>query len=220
MTHDPGIVTAADYADAMMTARRAKNIILLLLLLVLLAQIAIFFIVKYTNVLVTAPALSTATTQPAFMSPATMNFLTNACMFLALVLSIVLGFILLLIVNIMLIGRLIGVARVTSAYIWSLILLFLLFPWQFFLDNVGLTMQQIAWKIPGVLWTWSELARDAKFSNDPFFPNAFIHWARFVGMPLVALIIVLAIRIKSTRGIRQALGEDAMVPVVHNETGI
>src|SRR5687767_10687633 len=43
------IATAADYADAMMIARRAKNWLFLLLLLFLLAQLAIFFVARYTN---------------------------------------------------------------------------------------------------------------------------------------------------------------------------
>jgi hypothetical protein len=206
MTPDPAIATAADYADAMITARRAKNIILLLLLLMLLGEVAIFFVVRYTNVL--NPVLTVSTTQPVRDWTPILNFLTNTGMFLSLVLSILLGFVLLLIVNIMLVGRLIGVARVTGAYIWSIVLLLLLFPWQFFLNNVGLTIERISWKFPGVLWTWSELAAGAKFPNDPIFPDAFVHWARFVAMPLVAVLIVLAIRVKSNRGIRQALGED------------
>ena len=38
------IATAADYADAMMSARRAKNALFLLIVLSLVAQIAIFFL--------------------------------------------------------------------------------------------------------------------------------------------------------------------------------
>jgi len=45
------IATAADYADAMITARRAKNWLLTLLLLILLAQLAIFFVARYTDAL-------------------------------------------------------------------------------------------------------------------------------------------------------------------------
>jgi hypothetical protein len=205
MTPDPAIATAADYADAMITARRAKNVILLLLLLMLLAQVAIFFVVRYTNVL--NPVLTISTTQPVRDYAPALNFVTNGCLFLALILGILLGFVLLLIVNIMLVGRLIGVARVTGAYIWSLVLLLLLFPWQFFLNNTGLTVDRLTWKWPGVLWTWSELASRAKFPTDEI-NMAIVSWARFVAMPLVAVLIVLAIRVKSNRGIRQALGED------------
>src|SRR5690606_19841232 len=41
------IATAADYADAMITARRAKNWLFGILLLILLAQLAIFFTVAF-----------------------------------------------------------------------------------------------------------------------------------------------------------------------------
>ena len=38
------IATAADYADAIMTARRAKNTLFLILLLILIAQMTLFFL--------------------------------------------------------------------------------------------------------------------------------------------------------------------------------
>ena len=44
------IAVAADYADAMMTARKAKNVLFLLLLLVLLTQLALFFLLKFNVV--------------------------------------------------------------------------------------------------------------------------------------------------------------------------
>src|SRR5215212_7944694 len=40
------LAVAADYADAMMTARRAKNWLFILLLLVLLSQITVFFLAR------------------------------------------------------------------------------------------------------------------------------------------------------------------------------
>src|SRR5882672_4422300 len=42
------IATAADYADAMMIARRAKNLLFFLLLLMLLLQLTIFFVARLT----------------------------------------------------------------------------------------------------------------------------------------------------------------------------
>ena len=214
MTPDSAIATAADYADAMITARRAKNILLLVLLLLLLAQLGIFFGVRYTKALDTIA--TTPTTLPSTNWPDMLNFLSNVCMFLAIICSIVVSLVLLLIVNIMLVGRLIGVARVTSAYIWSLLLLVLIFPWQYVLSNVGLTMDRVAWKIPGVLYTFSELSQYAKFPGD-FSQPSILKWVRFVVMPLFAAVIVLAIRVKSNRGIRQALGEDDSMRA---ETGV
>src|SRR5438045_2696468 len=81
------IAVAADYADAMMTARRAKNWLFILLLLVLLTQLVLFFLLRFhvirlgeasvtvpTGVDVSSqPAASTQpsdTTQPAVLATA------------------------------------------------------------------------------------------------------------------------------------------------------
>src|SRR4051794_19939001 len=70
------ISTAADYADAMMIARRAKNWLFLILLLFLLAQLAIFFVARYSNyVIPSAPTAqpSLAETDPSVTArPATL----------------------------------------------------------------------------------------------------------------------------------------------------
>jgi hypothetical protein len=119
---------------------------------------------------------------------------------------------LLLIANIMLVGRLIGVGRVISAYCWCLVLVLVLFPWQAFLDNSGLTRTEAPFKLPGVLYTWDELvnpthpAESGRFSGD--FNTVALKWFRFAGAPIAAAILVLVIQVKSNRGMRQALGED------------
>ena len=88
-----------------------------------------------------------------------------------IILIIVLAIVILLIAKIMLVGRLIGVAQVTSAFIWCVFLVVLLFPWQAFLQNTDFTGD---FKIPGVLYTWNELThptlggltdRDAVFTG-------------------------------------------------------
>jgi hypothetical protein len=95
--------------------------------------------------------------------------------------------ILLLVVNIMLVGRLIGVARLTSAYVWCLVLVVLLFPWQAFLSNADLTDPNF--KIPGVLYTWDELRTTAHFSSE-MSVGSILKWARFVGFPGLALVLL------------------------------
>lgn len=227
------IATAADYADAMMTARKAKNLMFLLLLLVLLTQLSIFFVAAYTDVIV--PHEVAADADPMTVEPATvpstapaeaeadididadearvtvsasndkiqqaLRLLTGLCVFLGVMLPIVLTFVLLLIVGIMLVGRLIGVSRLTSAYIWTIVLLVLLFPWQAFLD-------QTMWRFPGSLYTWQELVASGQFMHsDVPFTQVVVGWARFVAFPVIALLILLAIQVKSNRGMRQALGE-------------
>ena len=66
---------------------------------------------------------------------------------------------------------------------------------------VGLTL----FKIPGALYTWDELT--ARVKEQPRRDAAVLFWARFVAFPVLALIILLSIQIKSRRGLQQALGE-------------
>jgi hypothetical protein len=113
--------------------------------------------------------------------------------------------VLLLITNIMLIGRLIGVTRVTSALLWCLLLVLLMFPWQVFF---GASTSPSDFRIPGVLYTWHDLRSQAKFDASGDMKMAIVKWARFFVMPLVATIILLMIQVKSNRGLRQALGEE------------
>lgn len=205
MMPDSSLATAADYADAMITARRAKRLIVLLLLLPLLVQLAMFFLIRYGVVIVAGDA---STTQPADTSLINkLHYFFSLSMFAGLALSLVLSLVLLLIVNIMLVGRLIGIKSVINAYFWSLVAIVLLFPWQAFLGNLG---QEATFRLGGVLCTWSELvnaSQGATFASEPL-NFAILKWARFVGFPLLAVIILLVIEIKSNRGMRQALGEE------------
>ena len=202
------IATAADYADAMMVARRAKHWIFTILLLVLLVQLTLFGLARFTNLIITdtVEATTVASTQPTVASWADkLHYLSGLSTFLGTILPALLAAVLLLIVNIMLIGRLIGVARVTSAFVWSLLLVLLLFPWQAFLNNATFTSADF--KIPGVLYTWDELVLHARF-RPARWEEALLKWARFVVFPVVTLILLLAIQVKSNRGLRQALGEE------------
>lgn len=215
---DSAIATAADYADALITARRAKNVLVLLLMLMILAQLAIFFTARYTDL---ATPTAVAATQPTtlvtdngavIVKPVNdwfekLQYVVGLSDFLGVTFSLVLSFVVLLLVQIMLVGRLIGVSRVTSAYIWTLVLIVLLFPWQAFLNNVAFDRPEF--KIPGVLYTWDELRLSAKLGLDHAaeLPRMILLWARFVAFPVLTVLILLAVQIKSNRGLRQALGE-------------
>jgi hypothetical protein len=231
------VATAADYADAMMIARRAKNWLFLLLLIFLLAQIAIFFVARKTNLVFPAaptpqPSLSqtdlTVATRPVTIATTqkatsvsveratlinqTFMYVTALIDFLGVVLVILLAVTLLLIVNIMLVGRLIGLAQVTSAWIWCVLLAALLFPWQSFLQDPNFKAD---FKLPGVLYTWTELAHPthgARFGltdagANVELPEKILKWARFVGFPVLSVVMLLMIQAKSSRGLRASLGE-------------
>jgi hypothetical protein len=87
------------------------------------------------------------------------------------------------------------------------VLLVLLFPWQAFLSNA--TFSDPNFKIPGILYTWDELRLLAKFGmGTPIdIRESILRWSRFVVLPVIAIMIVLSIQIKSNRGLRQAFGE-------------
>jgi hypothetical protein len=245
-TSTASLAVAADYADAMMTARRAKNWLFILVLLVLLSQIAVFFLVKFKVLKltdeVTAPRLVSSTTAPATAAtddtpatapaeaatPAAKSYLVADILryvipvqnFLGLTLMLTLAVVLLLIALIMLVGRLIGVSHVTGAFIWSVLLLVFLFPWQSFLltgprdatPGAPVVSYDPAFKIPGVLYTWPELVHDHDFETGG--AAGVLKWARFAGMPIVALLLLLTVQAKSSRGLKFALGEsDVQVEV-------
>jgi hypothetical protein len=232
MTHS--VATAADYAEAMFTARAARNWLVGLLALMLVAQLGLFFAAKYSGLFgprgavvassseptpSTRPApIGEATTQPVKAEPnstlrvglSKLHYLVGAISFFGMIFSIVLTIVLLLILFIMLVGRLIGVSHVTSAFVWCLILALLLFPWQAFLNNAGLTAQEF--KIPGVFYTWDELMKYKDFPNQPW-TEAALRWSRFVVFPVAALILLWVVQSKSSRGLRLALGEEHVVEV-------
>ncbi len=216
------IATAADYADAMLAARRARKWLFLLLLLTLLAQIAIFLGLRLKPELFTtavnSPSLATTEpTQHSLNVTKSLEYVSALTSFMGIALVLVLAMVLLLIVKIMLVGRLIGVSRVTSAYIWCLVLAVLLFPWQSLLSSpihssagtAGYQNYNIL--IPGVLTTWGELTDQtygARFNTTERSREfAALRWARFIGFPCIAIIILLYVQSQSSRGLRMALGE-------------
>ena len=235
------VAVAADYADAMITARRAKNWLFILLLLMLIIEIGMFFFFKFGrridvtvrndpsavgNVDVdveassTAPAVTDGDASPATNPTDTtagvgrttggsgntlqdvLKYVVGLIVFLVPVLSILLAFTLLLIVLIMLVGRLIGVSHVTSSLIWCALLALLVFPWQAFLDPYF-------FKIPGVVYTWEELQNSKLLNPSASLRTAemILEWARFAGFPILALLILLSVQVKSSRGLKFALGE-------------
>src|SRR4030095_14674455 len=84
--------------------------------------------------------------------------------FLGVGCALVLALVLLFMVAIMIVARVIGTSYAASAYVWSVVLVVLLFPWQAFLNNANLTAAEF--KFPGVLYTWNELVLQAKMTGD------------------------------------------------------
>jgi hypothetical protein len=215
------IAVAADFAEAMLTARRAKSWLVALILGMILVQLTLFVLVRFNVVRVardgSTQVAAAASTQPsAEVGTASavsgtrekmLQYVIGLTDFLGIVLSLVLVVVLLLIVNIMLLGRLIGISSVMSSFVWCVLLTALLFPWQAFLNNQGLTETEAPFKIPGVLYTWGELkAANEQFSS-PDGKLLLLKWSRFVAFPIVAAILLIMVHVKSKRGLRMALGE-------------
>jgi hypothetical protein len=170
------------------------------------------------------PAATNPSTQPTVTRSVPiatiLSYAIPAMDFLGILFVIVLSVVLLLLVTIMLVGRLIGVSHVTSAFVWSVLLIVFLFPWQAFLirtehyqtygvsgyESARYTPAQPAFKVPGVLYTYPELAEDYDFQSRPFL-EALLKWGRYVGFPVLALLILMMVQAKSSRGLRFALGE-------------
>jgi hypothetical protein len=223
-TDDHAIATAADYADALLTARRAKNWVFALLLGVLLFQLAVFAATYggwaridadvAAAVDAAAPAATATATAPADLNAArraaartsALHYVTGLSVFLGLILSLLLIMVLLLIVGIMLVGRLIGISHVTAALIGSLLLALLLFPWQAFLSNADIPRPQFA--IPGVLYCWDELVSVPHRFAAAGWEHFVLNWARFVVFPLAAVTLLVVVQRRSRRGLRLALGEE------------
>jgi hypothetical protein len=196
--NDRTISALADYADAMLAARRAKNLLFLVILLILLSQISIFLIGRYQI------DFSEANNRDDFL-----RYWIGVTDFLGIIAPVVLGVDLLLILAIMLVGRLIGVANLVWAFLWCVVLAILLFPWQAFLINATFTSPEF--RIPGVLYNWAELILRVR-EHDSGWKLVGLFWARLVGFPVVALAVLLKIQMGSRRGMRLALGE-APAPV-------
>ncbi len=228
--HTTSIATAADYADALLTARRAKAWLFVILLLILLAQLAVFFVVAYGPANTTdyarpadATAVEAAATKPVVIdvdAPVVpegrpklsyvLEYVIDGTTFIGLGTVLVMAVVLLLIVAIMLIGRLIGVSRLTSAFVWCVVLIALLIPWQALLTFPGSKpgAKDPDFRIPGVLMSWSELAhhgRDVNASDN--LAAVILKWARFVGFPVMALGVLMMVNLKANRGLKLALGE-------------
>jgi len=216
------LAVAADYADAMLVARFWKNLLFLALFVMLLIQIAVFFVVRFHTHTEAGVTQLTGATQPAILSgqdlTSQLYWLINTTDFLAIIAVAVLTVVMLLIMGIMLVGRLVGVTHVTRAFIGSVLLMVVLFPWQSIWNYpaagtlqtdptpVEDTLVGPRFGLPGVLYTWPELQHHAHFRTDPL-TAAILGWGRFVGWPVVAIIILLMVQARSSRGLKFALGE-------------
>jgi len=226
-TNPTTLAVAADYADAMLVARRAKNVLFWLIFACLVVQLAIFFITRYSSTVQIRPSDDSAGSPRI---AAFLEYCIDVTNYAGVLLPIILATVLLVIVKIMLVGRLIGVSQVTSAFCWSIVLICLLFPLQALLNTNTIRASAAVYststtkpgvnaqatpdvRIPGALYTWPELVRDYDFPRDLDTTQynvgwtEFLKWVRYVAYPVAMLLILLVVHARSRRGLRFALGE-------------
>lgn len=233
MLTDTAVATAADYADALVTLRRAKSLVVLVIALALLAQIALFLTARFTDALGGAAPVAVAavpTTLPlagdALVAPVAaetklyfaLAYGTVVALTAAVVCAFVLPLVLAAIGHVMLVGRLIGVGSVAGAFALALVLLAVLFPWQAVLNTSLQARHDLV--IPGALTTWVELSTRARpVAGEPAAAQV-LTYARFLGYPLAALVVTLAVGVKSGRGLRLALGEADLVAAADRRAAV
>jgi hypothetical protein len=203
-------INPAEYSQALRSIRRAKNWFFLLIGLAIVVQIAAFVGVQFFGLLdgsqaVTGSPAAAQEAVPASMPapPATgrqlmmtsqnwyslLSGLLPGAQVLALVMVVLLVLTLLLAAMVSLVGRLGGVDGMIGAFFWSLILLVVLIPWQDFLQ------MRLA---SGALFNLDELIAAAKGikkawgAEDVGMSRYILYYARFLGYPLVALVIWLS----------------------------
>lgn len=226
MVTDRVVAIAADYADALLVFRRAKRTLLLLLILMLLAQIAIFAAAHFMPGVLhgsssSAAAMPTtslgdlaaAVQHPSSVSanwPHILHYATALTLWLSMILGMLLLLTLFATIHVMLVGRLIGVSYVARAFTLAAFVMLLLVPWQSLL--VTTDMGKADPVVPGVLYTWREISERVPLASTAPMPDQVLYWARFAVFPLVALILLLLVQVRSGRGLKLALGEEELLP--------
>ncbi|HEX8914360.1 MAG TPA: hypothetical protein VF796_18580 [Humisphaera sp.] len=221
------LAVKADYADALTTIRRAKSLLVLLVLALLLGQVAAFLLARFDVLRLVYPPDAA---RPAVDAAEVLRYALPVTTFLAMVLAVVLCVVMLLLTTAMLTGRLMGVSHATGAFLWAVLLLAVLFPWQSVLvyeDRPGppAAAGSVAADRPAVKWfgatvTYAEVLADHKFANTPL-PEAIRGWGRYVGWPGLAVLVLLVVQAKGSRALRYALGEaDLHVELTERTDGV
>mgnify|MGYP000551372086 CR=1 FL=1 len=200
---DNSLATAADYAEALLTARRARCWLAAIVAAMLLAQMAVFFAARFTAAVV-PDAAATQPSRSQAIGRLLLEYVVSTSAFLGMASVLVLAAVLLLIVNIMLVGRLIGLSDTIKALLWCVVLAVLVFPWQALLNSPD--YQGTDFRIPGVLYTWAELTAHAR-APWPGVEQKILKWTRFAAFPAASGLVLLLLYLRSGRGLQLALGE-------------
>jgi hypothetical protein len=205
-------IGTGEYEAALEAARWGKNLFLLLLALAVLEQLTAAGLVVFGGVLdaPAAPADGQAGAAEAW-EPA-LDLLLSLNKYVAPVLAGLLAVSLLLALNVVLVGRLGGGAGLIGAFLWAVILLALLVPWQ----NVFGTRNAM-----GALYGLDELRAWAWPLRPAWWPEGAAEIplvekvaaaARVFGYPVLVLLVLIVLQVKFARSCREIPGPEVALP--------
>ena len=213
-------VASSACAEAFRSVKAGKNVFMWILLAMILIQLAAFILVEFAGVLdamyspQVAPARGATTqeigaqaeakaeaTEPAAIWQTAMMWVLPTTTFIGLIVALLAVLTLMFAVKLAIVGRLGGIPGFMSAFYWSLILLAMVTPWQQILSG------SVAC---GALFNLGELTREAKMvrpewgAEDAGLTRWILYYTRFIGYPVLALIVQLLVMSKFSRGYRDS----------------
>ncbi len=219
--------TQTDYADAFKSVKTAKNILLVLIVLSLAAQLASFSLVNFVGVVdeveevkaeqptpATAPAEAATEKESEEAGKETMwrvliGWVLPGTKFMAFISGVLLVLTIMFAVKLCLLGRLGGIHGFMSAFYWAIILLVLITPWQQVLK---------ASFACGALYNYGDLVNALKQvktswgAQEVSFVDIIFLYARFIGYPIFALLILLGVQAKLCCGYKNSIMAPAEAP--------
>lgn len=144
------------------------------------------------------PAAPAAETRKAQLWYEQLIWIMPATKFLALAASVLLTVAVLLALQLSIVGRTGGAGPLASGFMWSLVLLMLLFPWSQILPGTPLA---------GALYSLDDLIAATKTlqqpTHQPTWTVALPYYARFVFYPAFALLVWMLVQSKFSLGYRR-----------------
>ena len=163
-----------------------------------------------------APAVTKAPTNAqvteAIIWQSVMSWVLHATKLLAPILTMLLLVSILLATSIALLGRLGGIASLVGAFFWAAVLLALLTPWQGILQDrfacgALFDVEELIAASHKIITAWGSAA--------PSDLDKSLYYARFAGLPGIALIVWLTVAVKFAHGCK---GAAAIVSEAPNES--
>ncbi|GAH70287.1 unnamed protein product, partial [marine sediment metagenome] len=203
----------SEYADALRSARLAKNIFWWAILVMIAVQLFGFCMVRFVGVIDAAPQLATNDrifVKDTYEQPAqdrarawydVLHWLMPASKFLALATALLLSLSLLFAVKLSLLGRLGGVAGLVGAFFWSLVLLALVIPWQQVPRESSFASGALC--NLGYLNRWTKDVQPSWGAENVPWLTYVLYYARFIALPVVTVLVALIVQGKFARGFRR-----------------